>query len=268
MAIDKLDTAADIETPEHVYFQRPIAGPSRRIFAYLIDFMLRGALMMLFAILLSLTSIATPDDLSQASMGFALVAFFVLEWGYFVFFEMFFAGRSPGKMATKLRVVTATGQPLGFYDSVLRNLLRAADLLPTAYNIGLYAVGLIVMARDRRFRRLGDMVAGTMVVHEGVSNVSGPLIIHPPPTHQELAPLPGRLPLGREDLEAIELFLRRAQNLNPARAHELAEMVAPIYAERLGLRPQNPWRFLQVLYAKARPAPVQNAGGPFYGGRH
>ena len=263
MAIDKLDTAADIETPEHVYFQRPIAGPSRRIFAYAIDILIRGAVLAVFMVLLMMTSVATPDDLTEASVGLVMVAFFVLEWGYFVFFEMFFAGRSPGKMASKLRVVTGTGQPLGLYDSVLRNLLRAADIFPTAY-----AVGLLVMARDRRFRRLGDLVAGTMVVHEGVSDVSGPLIIHPPPTPQELASLPGRLPLAREDLDAIELFLRRAQSLNPARAYELAEMVAPIYAERLGLHPRNPWRFLQVLYARARPAPMTGAGGPVYGGRH
>lgn len=259
MAIDKLDTAAEIETPEHVYFRRPITGPSRRIFAYLIDLIIRVAVMAVFATLLSVASLATLGNLAEASMGLVLVAFFVLEWGYFVFFEMVFAGRSPGKIATKLRVVTTNGHPLGFFDSVLRNLLRAADIFPTAY-----AVGLLVMARDRRFRRLGDLVAGTMVVHEGVSGVSGPLVIHPPPSPQELAPLPGRLPLGREDLDAIELFLRRAPSLNPARAYELAELVAPIYAERLGLRPRDPWRFLQVLYAKARPASIANPA-PAYG---
>ncbi|MEM1033285.1 MAG: RDD family protein [Myxococcota bacterium] len=255
MATEKLDTAADIETPEHVYFLRPVAGPSRRVGAYLIDACIRLAIMFVLGILALLTNLANLDDLGQASLGFLLVAFFVLEWGYFVFFEMVFGGRSPGKMASKLRVVTTDGRPLSFFDSVLRNLLRAADIMPTAYG-----VGLLVMARDRRFRRLGDLVAGTMVVHEGSGEIAMPLVIHPPPTPQELAPLPSRMPLGRADLDAIELFLRRAPTLNPARALELAEIVAPHYARRLGMKPQNPWRFLQLLYARARPDAV--GGGP------
>ncbi len=81
---------------------------------------------------------------------------FILEWGYYVFFETTASGRSPGKRALSLRVVKEGGYPIGFIDSVLRNLLRGADFLPVGYVVGLFA-----MAGDARFRRLGDRVAGT-----------------------------------------------------------------------------------------------------------
>ena len=77
-----------------------------------------------------------------------LIVAFVLEWGYYVFFETTGDGRSLGKRALSLRVVKEGGYPIGFIDSVLRNLLRGADFLPFGYVVGLFA-----MAGDSRFRR-------------------------------------------------------------------------------------------------------------------
>ena len=182
---------------------------------------------------------------------------FGLEWGYYVFCEVLFNGRTPGKIATKLRVVTDTGQPLHMVDSILRNLLRAADFLPSAY-----ALGMVLMAGDHRFRRLGDMVAGTMVVVENRHMVAGPLRITPPPTADELQWFPERLPLSGDDLDAIELLLRRAGRLSPMREYELAEIVTPIFAKRLGFnRVPDPVRFLQLLYHRGRGA--RQAQGQF-----
>src|SRR4029079_7777418 len=98
--------------------------------------------------------------------------------------------RSPGKRALSLRVVKEGGYPIGFIDSVLRNLLRGADFLPIGYLIGLFA-----MAADARFRRLGDRVAGTMVVVEERSRVAAPLTLAPPPTPAELDGIRTRAPL-------------------------------------------------------------------------
>jgi hypothetical protein len=151
--------------------------------------------------------------------------------------------------------VTLGGQPIGFTESVLRNLLRAADGLPFG-QLGIawpsYAIALVVMGKDKKFRRLGDLVAGTMVVVEDRRVVADRLRIDPPPSPQELAYLPQRLPLSGEELEALELFLRREGRLGPAREDELASMVAPIFAKRLGVRYRDPTRFLKVLYARAR----------------
>jgi hypothetical protein len=72
--------------------------------------------------------------------------------------------------------------------------------------------------------------------------------IHPPPLASELAQLPGHPPLRREDLDVIELFLRRLGTLAPLREVELAEMIAPVYARRMGVRYEDPTRFLALLY--------------------
>jgi uncharacterized RDD family membrane protein YckC len=241
-----LDTTADVETPEHVRFSYQVAGPSKRAVAYLIDGVIRFLIAAVVLVVGSIAGAVDEEGLGGMSAGLMLVMMFVLEWGYFTFFETVWSGRTPGKKAMRIRVVREGGHPLSFVDSILRNLLRAADFLPLGY-----AIGLLVMGRDPRFRRLGDLVAGTMVVSEDRLRYSAPLNITPPPTAQELSTLPARMPLSREDLDAIELFLRRLGTLAPLRELELAQMVAPVYAKRLGVRYQDPTRFLALLYHRA-----------------
>ena len=241
-----IDTTADVETPEHVRFSYQLAGPAKRSVAYLIDLIIRGVIFFGVAVVGSIAGAVDGEGIGGMSTGLMLVVLFLLEWGYFTLFEIVWSGRSPGKKAMRLRVVREGGHPLSFVDSILRNLLRAADFLPIGY-----AIGLLVMGRDARFRRLGDLVAGTMVVVEDRQRYAAPLNIHPPPTAQELASLPTRLPLSREDLDAIELFLRRLGTLAPMRELELAELVAPVYAQRLGIRYQDPTRFLALLHHRA-----------------
>lgn len=254
---DPLDTTVEIETPEHVRFRYHVAGPGKRALAYLIDLLLRAAIVLVIGICAAIGGFAAGDAVAHASMGLELLVLFVVEWLYYVFFEALWSGRTPGKRALSLRVVTEGGHPLRFADSVLRNLLRAADFLPAAY-----AIGLVVMGRDPRFRRLGDLAAGTIVIAEGRAVVAARLHLDPPPTPAELRPLPQRLPLSGEELDAIEIFLRRAGKLSPVRELELAEMVAPIFAQRLGLRYRDPARFLALLHYRAhehRSAPPETA---------
>ena len=247
---EPLDTTATVESPEHVRFDYHVAGPARRALAYVIDLIVRGGILFVLWIIAAMAGVASGGALFEASVGVMLVVMFAMEWGYYVFCEVLFNGRTPGKIAVRLRVVTATGQPLHMVGSILRNLLRAADFLP-----GAYALGLLIMARDQRFRRLGDMVAGTMVVVESRHMVQGPLQIVPQPTADELQWFPERLPLSSDDLDAIELLLRRSGKLSPMREHELAEIVTPIFARRLGFnRVPDPIRFLQLLYYRGRGA--------------
>jgi uncharacterized RDD family membrane protein YckC len=243
---EPLDTTAEVETPEHVRFHYRVAGPAKRGLAYLIDLLIRAIILLGVSIVAGIGGYSMSDEGRRASTGVLLLLAFVLEWGYFVFCEVVWSGRSPGKQALGLRVVTDTGQPLRFGSSLLRNLLRAADFLP-----GGYVIGLLVMGHDARFRRLGDLVAGTMVVAEERHRVAEPLRIKPPSSPAELALVPQRLPLSGEDLDAIELFLRRASKLSPTRALELADMVAPVYAGRLGVRVRDPQRLLELIYYQA-----------------
>ena len=239
-----LDTTAQVETPEHIRFDYPLAGPMRRAAAYLIDLLIRIGVMVVIGILLFFIDAATGLD--GMSMGAIMVIYFALDWFYYVLFETLWSGRSPGKRAMRLRVVGQDGRSLTVLDSVLRNLLRAADFLPFGY-----AVGLVIMGVDPMFRRFGDLVAGTVVVIEEPGRISERLHLHPPPTPEEYAGLPAKVDLSREELEAIELFLRRRGTLAPLRELELAEMIAPLIARRLQARYQNPVRFLGLVYARA-----------------
>lgn len=245
---EAIDTSAEVETPEHVRFHHQLAGPARRGLAYVIDLGVRLGIAAFLLMIGAIAGISAGEGMAGLSTGLLLLVFFVMDWGYYVFWETIWSGRSPGKRALRLRVITDTGRPLHFLDSVLRNLLRAADLLPNAY-----ALGLIVMGRDRRFRRLGDMVAGTMVIVEERHEVGDKLVIQPAPTARELSSLPQRIPLSGDELEALELYLRRVPRLHPARAEELAEIVAPVFARRLGVRFKGEARrFLEVLYHRSR----------------
>jgi uncharacterized RDD family membrane protein YckC len=244
---DVLDTTAEVETPERVRFRYRLAGPTRRALAYLIDLLIRLAILVVLGLVVQL-AFGVGDEAQQASKGVILVVMFVLEWGYYVVFETVWSGRTPGKRALGIRVMKEGGYPLGFVDSVLRNLLRAADFLPM-----LYATGVVVMAGDARFRRLGDRVAGTMVVMEERVAVPAALAVSPPPTAAELEPYPQRPRLTAWEREGLELFLRRT-DLGPARRHELAEMIAPGLARRLGVPLSDPVRFLALVHLRAQAA--------------
>jgi uncharacterized RDD family membrane protein YckC len=243
--VPPLDNTTEVETPERIRFRYRAAGPVRRLFAWIIDLLIRSSLLIVILIVVGLATSTKPDQLAQASQGVILVVMFALEWGYYVAFETLWNGSSPGKRALGLRVVKEGGFPLGFVDSVLRNLLRAADFLPAAY-----VTGLTVMAGDPRFRRLGDRVAGTMVIIEDRIGVSAPLRLEPPARPGELEALPARPPLSADELDALELFLRRG-DLSPPRRLELAEMVAPLWGRRMGVNTGDPVRFLALLHERA-----------------
>jgi uncharacterized RDD family membrane protein YckC len=264
---EPLDTTTEIETPEHVRFRYHVAGPGKRAMAYLIDLVVRAAVVTAAGFIAALAGVASGESFGQASMGLLLFIFFWVEWGYYVFFETLWSGRTPGKRALHLRVVTEGGHPLRFLDSVLRNLLRAADLLPPIWAIGSYGIGLVVMARDPRFRRLGDLAAGTLVINEERQAVGAALRLDPPPTTAELRGIPQRVPLRGEELDAIELFLRRRGKLSAAREDELAQMVAPVFAKRLGVKYKDATRFLGLLHHRARGQEVVSAPPPILRGK-
>jgi uncharacterized RDD family membrane protein YckC len=224
-----------------VRFGLPVAGPGRRAAAWLIDATIRAAIA---GAIIACAAIGGVEG-KGASIGIVLLLLFVLEWGYYVFCEAFLRGSSPGKAALGLRVIKEGGFPITLLDSFLRNLLRAADFLPFGF-----ALGVISMALDGRCRRLGDMVAGTLVVIEDKATVGQPLALNF--TQEELDALPRRPPVTSDELEAIELFLRRSGTLSVAREAELAQMLAPRLAARMGLPVEDGARFLALTYARVR----------------
>ncbi len=246
-----LDTDVAIETPEHIVFHYRIAGPARRALGHVIDLMLcYGAVLVLgFVVLLVAASRGIESGeigaAAKAGVGVLLLALFAAQWVYFVVWEARY-GRSPGKMALGLRVVTTSGRPIGWRAAALRNLLRAADLLPVGY-----VVGVVSMALSSRFQRLGDLVAGTMVVVPENARAARALELWPPADPRELADLPDHVALDPEERSAIELFLRRRYTLGTAREQELASMIAGPLGERLGYSHHNPSRMLAIVYDRA-----------------
>ena len=95
------------------------------------------------------------------AVGVFVLIIFLLQWGYFTLFEAFDFGRTPGKRVARIRVIHQSGRGVNFVESLARNLVRFVDYLP-----GFYAVGVVSIFVSKRNQRLGDMVAGTLVVRD------------------------------------------------------------------------------------------------------
>ncbi len=209
--MDRLDTHHEIVTPEGVALHLPIAGPVPRALAWLIDFALRLVVLLVAGISLGL--------LGGAGAGAYLVLTFVVFWFYPVIFEAAFDGRTPGKRALGLQVLSADGAPIGWRASFVRNLLRTVDMLPFGY-----AAGLVACLCDPAARRLGDMVAGTLVVHR-LAREDAAFV-------PAVAAMPSPVPLQPAEQAAVIAFAERAPQLTPARRDELADLAAPLVQAR------------------------------------
>jgi uncharacterized RDD family membrane protein YckC len=154
-----------VDTPEHISFSYTLAGIGSRGLAAIIDTLLILLLQLILAVVLLLSGaqldnagISLAESLVLAI--WSLLAF-VLLWGYYVLFELLWNGQSPGKRLLRLRTVREGGRPIHASAVIIRNLVRAIDLLPLGYGLG-----VLVMFVDRQDRRLGDLAAGTLVVRE------------------------------------------------------------------------------------------------------
>ena len=258
--VTPLDTLVEIETPEHIVFRHRVAGPARRLAAHLLDLIIcYGAVVAIALVIIFATAGGggaksdDPDDMGsglKAGLGLVLVVLFIAQWGYFFAFEAW-SGRTPGKRALGLRVLTVQGRPIGVSAAALRNLVRAADALPVGY-----LLGVLVMTMSDRFQRLGDLVAGTLVVVERAGlRVARPLVLSPPMRPQEAALLPEVVTLDADERAALELFLRRRETLGLAREHELARMIVEPLARRFQVHAPpgavEPPRLLALLYHRA-----------------
>ena len=148
----KVDTRVIVETPEGADFQFVIAGAGTRAVAWLIDRLIQAGILALVSIL---ALFLLPFGEAGAGLGFGgiLIISFVLDWFYFSLFEAYWNGQTPGKRSQGLRVVRTNGTPIDPANAIGRNFLRAADMLPF-----FYTVGMISMLMTRRLQRLGDLV--------------------------------------------------------------------------------------------------------------
>lgn len=211
----KTDTMQLIELAEGVEVEARPAGPVSRARAWMIDGLIMA---LIFVALLVARGFSGFVFGEETSAGVFLLAMFFLNWGYRVVFEAGKRGATPGKRWMKLRVVNSYGAPIGWTAAILRNLLRAVDMLPFAY-----LTGLISCMATKRFQRLGDLVAGTMVVYDREAFERGTAEA-PPPAGPELLgePAPPPVTLTREERGALVRFAERAGRWSPGRREELA----------------------------------------------
>ncbi len=206
-----LDTVREVHTPEGVTLGLPAAGPVPRAVAWLIDLVIRGLLLLLASIVFGL--------LGRFGVGAYLVVLFVIFWGYPVVCEAMYGGQTPGKRVLSLRVVSADGAPIGWMASFVRNLMRTVDMLPFGYG-----AGLVASLADPWGRRLGDMVAGTLVIHAPRERTRVQAI--------EINAMAPATPLQTQEQLAVIAFAERAHTLTGARQQELADIVAPVSGAR------------------------------------
>ncbi|MBW3551744.1 MAG: RDD family protein [Proteobacteria bacterium] len=206
-----LDTYREVVTPEGVALHLPAAGPVPRALAWALDLAIRLALVVAGGTVLAL--------LGRSGAGLYAVLLFTVFWLYPIVFEAAWNGCTPGKRLLGLRVIAGNGAPVGWLAAFTRNLLRVVDVLPFGY-----ACGLIASLADPWGRRLGDMVAGTLVVHVERAHAAS--------VTPDVAPLNSPLPLLPHEQAALIAFAERAPQLAPARQVELAEFAEPLVGAR------------------------------------
>ncbi|MGH9867105.1 MAG: RDD family protein [Candidatus Polarisedimenticolia bacterium] len=202
-----IDTQRHVETPEGVDLHLVPAGPMARAEAFLLDSFLRFAVIAVGAMGLAF--------LEVTGAGLYMLLVFGLSWLYPILFEVLNDGATPGKRALRLKVVHEDGTPVGWTGSIIRNLLRAADCLPVGY-----AAGFICMLFSNDFRRLGDLAAGTVVVHTEGEALEG--------IQLTVAPIAPPVALQTSERRAIVDFARRLPALTPERAEEMARLLQPL----------------------------------------
>lgn len=247
----RVSTDLVIETPENVVLTYRLAGPAARLLAYLVDFGIRAALLFAMYVLAVMGAIA---GLGGISIGMFLLMIFFLDWAYYGISEGCFRGKTIGKLVFGLRVIQEEGYPITLWGALLRNIVRAADSLPFYLIFPFYGAGFVTMLAAGKFRRLGDLVARTVVIEERrVSVPREPIIL------EKIECLPrtdlgGYVPSG-QTLALIEQFLGRRHVLTYRRGHAMAYILARALAKKLAysgdpqLVDRYPMAFLARVYA-------------------
>jgi uncharacterized RDD family membrane protein YckC len=213
-----LDTVRRLATPEGCVLDLRLAGAVSRARAWLLDAGIRLVLFIALAQSLAM--------LGGLGAGLILLSGFVIEWLYPILFEVYGRGATPGKRMCNLVVLHDDGTPVGLAASVTRNTLRFVDSLPLFYGVGFTA-----MLSSGEAKRLGDLVAGTVVVYD-------------PAFETELRAVAGdaeppRVALSVDAQRAVIEYAQRAERLTPERAEELALLATPLTAGMVGQRAQR-----------------------------
>ena len=268
-----------IDTPEQVELEYSVAGIGSRFVAALLDLLIVGAFFLVELVLMAMIGAAAASSPVSGRLGeaagkwfaaFVIFVNFAIFWGYFALFEAYWHGQTPGKRVMKLRVIKDSGRQITFFEALARNLLRVVDYLPS-----LYLIGVVTMLCNKRNQRLGDLVAGTLVVHERLDEASllyqtsttlvAPVGFAAQPVGAERVapwglPVAAMFPadavarLSGQDLLVIETFFSRMLDLPMDTRASVAYRMAAQMAKKMGVVvPEgNPERVLEAMAYQMR----------------
>ena len=246
MTTDKLI----IDTPEQVHLEFVLAGLGSRFMAAILDsFIQFAAYLVLFLCGLFWISLGdTSPGRSVFRQAIGVLVVFCINWGYYAVFESLWKGQTPGKRWAGIRVIKQTGRPINAFEAIARNLVRVIDFLP-----GFYGVGVLTMLLNSKNRRLGDYVAGTIVVHETSDREASLFFNTPTRADFTLHQAAGLTP---QEAELIETFLARRLEIPPEVRQYNAMRIADMISARLQIppqaRPPDNENFLELMVREFR----------------
>ncbi len=232
-----------IETPERVPLHFALASIGNRFLACAIDHLIQFlVLLILYFVIIYIVSffsngLGAKNDyfnfyqqVSNWVIAIGILAIFVFLTGYFAFFEWIWNGQTPGKYWLKLRVIREDGRPVTFFEAAARNLLRLFDMFPVIF----YSVGLISVFLSGRDQRVGDFFAGTVVVRERTEeSPTFEQVFASPVSDSALRRLQRKTEfagdfsvIGENEIEVVESFLRRREDLSDRQREWMAWRVA------------------------------------------
>jgi uncharacterized RDD family membrane protein YckC len=223
-----------IETPEQTVLEFEIAGIGSRFLALAFDTLIQILLGIGLFVIMVIVGVAIPASFKTGIWFVAIIvlAYFVLYFGYFTIFEVMWNGQTPGKKKEGLRVIKDSGRPINPSEAVGRNLMRIVDQLPA-----LYAIGISSVLLSRQNKRLGDFVAGTIVVHEKSLVDAKPVWQSPVAGQAAPATTYGSERLTAEEFALIEAFLNRRSSLPGDVRFNMADQIAKQIRPKLTLPP-------------------------------
>jgi uncharacterized RDD family membrane protein YckC len=233
-----LERSVTVRTPEAIAFYYELAGLGSRFLALFIDSIIQGVLA--FAVLL-LFAAATPRAPAVASalhlsgknfaslvLAILILLFFVIYYGYFVLFERYWNGQTPGKRLLGIRVVRDGGYPIELMDSIIRNLIRILE-----FALGFYFISVISMLASSENKRLGDFAAGTIVVRDRSMEVYDPKtwLTEAQPTSAATS-VAGKV--DSRELAVVNMYIARKTSLTPQAARQMAAKIAAMLRPKVG----------------------------------
>ncbi|MEE2937014.1 MAG: RDD family protein [Planctomycetota bacterium] len=259
-----LDTTIAVVTPENISFEYQLAGPFRRLPAFLIDFVVRWVVILAIVLLIWVTGgLISVSELGPFMLATTFLVYFIISWFYGTLMETYFNGRTVGKWACGLRAIDIDGRPISGKRALIRNLLRVADLMPLAaissvapdvppaFMIPTGMVGLTTMICTRRMQRLGDLAAGTMVIVDERSWRLPVVKVDDPRVPALASFFPGDHRVSRSMARTLAIYAERRHYLTPARRREVARHLTDQLVEEFEFRRDiDPDLLMYALYYK------------------